>query len=125
MPMARGATNASVMKIAQVMHEAVRAWQKANGQAPAPPWSQAPKWMKEASREAVVWRMENPQAPSSTQHEQWLAEKRAAGWRYGKVKNGAKKTHPLMVSYADLPQVERRKDAMVGALIDSLIRPMK
>jgi hypothetical protein len=118
-------TDASVMKIAQVMHEAVRAWQKANGQAAAPPWSRAPKWMKDASREAVLWRMENPKAASSAQHEQWLAEKRTAGWKYGKTKNGARKTHPLLVPYADLPEVERRKDAMVGALIDSLIRPMR
>jgi hypothetical protein len=118
-------TDASIMKIAQVMHEAVRAWQKANGQTAAPPWSRAPSWMKEASREAVVWRMENPKAPSSVQHEQWLAEKRTAGWRYGKTKSGTRKTHPLLVPYADLPEVERRKDAMVGALIDSLLKPMR
>jgi len=123
--MARKNTDASVMKIAQVMHEAVRAWQKANGQNAAPPWSRAPKWMKQASKEAVLWRMENPNAPSSAQHEQWLAEKRVAGWKYGKAKSGAKKTHPLLVPYADLPEVERRKDAMVGALIDSLARTMR
>jgi hypothetical protein len=123
--MASRASEASVMKIAQVMHEAVRAWQKANGQAAAPPWSRAPKWMREASREAVLWRMENPKAPSSAQHDQWLAQKRAEGWRYGRTKNGARKTHPLIVAYADLPEVERRKDAMVGALIDSLNKPMR
>jgi hypothetical protein len=123
--MARRNADASVMKIAQVMHEAVRAWQKANGQNAAPPWSRAPQWMKQASKEAVLWRMANPKAPSSAQHEQWLAEKRAAGWKYGRAKSGAKKTHPLLVPYADLPEVERRKDAMVGALIDSLIRPMR
>jgi hypothetical protein len=123
--MARRNADASVMKIAQVMHEAVRAWQKANGQNAAPPWSRAPQWMKQASKEAVLWRMANPKAPSSAQHEQWLAEKRAAGWKYGRAKSGAKKTHPLLVPYAHLPEVERRKDAMVGALIDSLIRPMR
>jgi hypothetical protein len=123
--MARRNADASVMKIAQVMHEAVRAWQKANGQNAAPPWSRAPQWMKQASKEAVLWRMANPKAPSSAQHEQWLAEKRAAGWKYGRAKSGAKKTHPLLVPYADLPEVERRKDAMVGALIDSLTRPMR
>jgi hypothetical protein len=123
--MARRNADASLMKIAQVMHEAVRAWQKANGQNAAPPWSRAPQWMKQASKEAVLWRMANPKAPSSAQHEQWLAEKRAAGWKYGRAKSGAKKTHPLLVPYADLPEVERRKDAMVGALIDSLIRPMR
>ena len=123
--MASSVGDASIVKIAQVVHEAVRAWQKANGQAAAPSWSRAPKWMKEASREAVLWRMGNPRASSSAQHDQWLAQKRAEGWKYGRTKNGARKTHPLLVPYADLPEVERRKDAMVGALIDSLIRPMR
>ena len=118
-------TDAAVLKIAQVMHEAVRAWQTANGQKAAPAWSRAPKWMKKASREAVLWRIENPRAASSVQHEQWLAQKRAEGWKYGRTKNGVRKTHPLLVPYADLPEVERRKDAMVGALIDSLIRPIR
>lgn len=115
----------AIERIAQVMHEAMRAWQAANGQEPAPPWSRAPRWMREASREAVVWRIDHPKAPSSAQHDQWLAQKKKAGWRYGKTKNGSKKTHPMLVPYSELPEVERRKDAMVGALIDSLAKPLK
>ena len=115
----------AIERIARVMHEAMRAWQSANGQEAAPPWSRAPKWMRDASHEAVVWRLNNPKAPSSAQHEQWLDQKKAAGWKYGKTKNGAKKTHPMMVPYSDLPEVERRKDAMVGALIDALAKPLK
>lgn len=115
----------ALWKIAQVMHEAVRAWQAANDQPASPPWSRAPKWMREASREAVIWRLDNPKAPSSAQHDQWVAQKKAAGWKYGKTKSGVKKTHPMMVAYSQLPEVERRKDAMVGALIDSLAKPLK
>jgi peptidoglycan/xylan/chitin deacetylase (PgdA/CDA1 family) len=114
-----------VVRIAPVMHEAVRAWQKANGQEPAPPWLRAPGWMKNATYEAVAWRLANPKAAPSAQHVQWLAQKRAAGWTYGRTKNGVKKTHPLMVPYADLPDVERRKDALVAAIIDSLSKQMR
>jgi hypothetical protein len=117
--------DSSLWKIARVMHEAVRAWQKANDQPSSPSWSRAPKWMREASREAVSWRLGNPKAASSAQHDQWLAQKKAAGWKYGKTKNGVKKTHPMMVPYSELPEVERRKDAMVGALIDSLAKPIR
>jgi hypothetical protein len=115
----------ALWKIARVMHESVRAWQKANGQASSPSWSRAPKWMRDASREAVLWRLDNPAAPASAQHDQWAAEKKAAGWKFGKTKNGVKKTHPMLVPYSDLPEVERRKDAMVGALIDSLAKPIR
>jgi hypothetical protein len=115
----------ALWKIARVMHESVRAWQKANGQPSSPSWSRAPKWMRDASREAVLWRLDNPAAPASAQHDQWAAEKKAAGWKFGKTKNGVKKTHPMLVPYSDLPEVERRKDAMVGALIDSLAKPIR
>jgi hypothetical protein len=108
------------LAIARVMHEAVRAWQTANGQEPSPPWSRAPAWMKRASVEGVEWRLANPRASIAAQHDQWLAEKEANGWKYGRVKSGVKKTHPLMVPYDDLPEVEQRKDALVAAVIMSL-----
>jgi hypothetical protein len=81
--------------------------------------------MKDASRNAVIWRLANPGASPSLQHEQWVAEKKAEGWKYGRAKSGVKKTHPMLVPYRDLPEIERRKDAMVGALIDSLVRPLR
>ena len=117
--------NDTVSRVAQVMHEAVRAWQKANGQPASPPWSKAPAWMKTSSREAVIWRLSNPKASASVHHEQWISEKKSAGWKYGKVKDSVKKTHPLMVDYHRLPEVEQRKDALVAAVIDSLTKPIR
>jgi hypothetical protein len=114
----------TIARIAQVMHEATRAWQKANGQSTAPPWRRAPKWMKEASIASVNWRIENPNAPVSAQHDQWMSQKTAEGWKFGKSKSGTRKTHPMLVPYAGLPEVEKRKDALVNAVIDSLARPI-
>lgn len=111
---------AETLRIARVVHEAVRAFQAANDQPPAPPWSRAPKWMKTATAEAIAFRLAHPGAGPSAQHDQWMAEKVAAGWKRGKVKDGARKTHPLLVPYSALPLVERQKDALVAAVIDSL-----
>jgi hypothetical protein len=110
----------AIQKIAQVTHEAMRAWQKANGQAPAPPWSRAPKWMKEASVASVTWRINNPNATASAQHDQWMAQKTADGWKFGKTKDAKKKTHPMMTPYRSLPVFEQRKDALVNAVVDAL-----
>lgn len=110
----------AIAKIAQVMHEALRAWQRTNGQTPAPPWSRAPKWMKDSSVASVVWRLANPKASVSAQHDQWLKQKKADGWRLGKTKDAKKKTHPMMVPYGDLPEFERRKDALANAVVDAL-----
>jgi hypothetical protein len=115
----------TVTRVAQVMHEAVRAWQKANGQPASPPWSKAPAWMKTSSREAVIWRLSNPKASAAVHHEQWISHKESEGWKYGKTKNGVKKTHPLMIPYDDWPEVERRKDELVSAVIDSLTVVLK
>ncbi|MEP7210976.1 MAG: RyR domain-containing protein [Alphaproteobacteria bacterium] len=115
----------TVTRVAQVMHEAVRAWQKANGQPASPPWSKAPIWMKTSSREAVIWRLSNPKASAAIHHEQWISHKKSEGWKYGRAKSGVKKTHPLMIPYSDLPEVERRKDALVSAVIDSLTSAIK
>jgi hypothetical protein len=112
--------DAAVARIAEVMHEAMRAWQKANGQAPSPPWNRAPKWMKDSSTASVAWRIANPVAPSSAQHDQWLEQKKADGWKFGKMKDAKKKTHPMMVPYGQLPEFEKRKDALVNAVVDAL-----
>jgi RyR domain len=111
---------AGIARIAEVMHEAMRVWQKTNGQTPSPPWSRAPKWMKESSAASVVWRIANPGAPTSAQHDQWLQQKKADGWKFGKTKDAVKKTHPMMIPYAQLPEFEKRKDALVNAVIDAL-----
>lgn len=111
---------AAVARIAEVMHEAVRAWQKANGQKPSPSWARAPKWMKDSSVASVAWRASNPEAPASAQHDQWLQQKKADGWKFGKAKDAVKKTHPMMIPYAQLPEFEKRKDALVNAVIDAL-----
>jgi hypothetical protein len=110
----------AIQRIAQVTHEAMRAWQKANGQAPAPPWSRAPKWMKVSSVASVSWRINNPNAPASAQHDQWIAQKKTDGWRFGKMKDANRKTHPMMIPYRSLPLFERRKDALVNAVVDAL-----
>ena len=120
----RPVDEAETLRIARVVHEAVRAFQIANGQPGAPPWSRAPAWMKTATAEAIAFRLSNPGAGPSAQHDQWMVEKIAAGWKRGKEKDGVKKTHPLLVPYSALPLVERQKDALVAAVIDSLSRPL-
>jgi ryanodine receptor 2 len=43
-------------------------------------------------------------------HEVWSAGRIAAGWSYGKVRDDAKKHHPCLVPYEELPESEKEYD---------------
>jgi hypothetical protein len=43
-------------------------------------------------------------------HENWMRMKIAQGWVQGEVKDFEKKTHPDLVPFIDLPEIEKRKD---------------
>ncbi len=51
-------------------------------------------------------------------HGDWVIAYLKMGWVYGEVYDRERKTHPDMVYYADLGQLERDKDAVFVALCD-------
>lgn len=106
--------------IARTVHAALREWAAAHGQDDIPEWDFAPGWMHESTRESVRHALAHPGSGGRAQHEQWVQQKRADGWRHGPVKDPAAKTHPLMVPYEDLPDWERRKDILINAVVRAL-----
>lgn len=105
--------------IARVCHDANRAWQQATGDpAVSPPWDDAPEWQRE-SAVAGVRQALNGATPEEL-HEAWCAHKMADGWTYGEVKAAAARTHPCLVPYAELPDEQRRKDALFAAILAAL-----
>ncbi len=106
--------------IARTVHAALREWAAAHGQADIPEWRHAPAWMHESTRESVRHALAHPGSGGRAQHDQWVQQKLADGWRHGPVKDPAAKTHPLIVPYDDLPDWERRKDALLNAIVRTL-----
>jgi RyR domain len=106
--------------ISRTVHEALRGWAAAHGQHDIPGWDEAPDWMHASTRESVLHALENGGADGRSQHDQWLAQKARDGWAHGPVKDTAAKTHPLMIPYDQLPDWERRKDALINALARAL-----
>ena len=43
-------------------------------------------------------------------HDTWAKGRMDEGWTYGSVRNDAKKHHPCLVPYADLPESEKAYD---------------
>jgi hypothetical protein len=104
--------------IARACHEANRVLTQLVGDVPVqPPWDESPEEMRSSSIRGVEFAMANPNATPEDQHEAWCADKRAAGWVHGAVKDSAAKTHPALVPYDQLAPGTRAKDAMFRAIV--------
>ena len=60
--------------------------------------------------DGVIFVLENPNITPEENHENWMRMKFEQGWKYGDVKDFDKKTHPDLVPYEALPNIEKRKD---------------
>ncbi len=106
--------------IAQVCHEANRAYCKTIGDFSQPSWDDAPDWQKTSAINGVNFHLDNPDASPSQSHDNWTAEKVAAGWKYGPVKNPETKEHPCCVPYDELPLEQRLKDRLFISVVHAL-----
>lgn len=50
---------------------------------------------------------------AEAEHNHWMVERLLSGWRYARERNDARKLHPLLVPYSQLPSLERDKDLRV------------
>jgi hypothetical protein len=110
-----------IERAARAAQEANRAYCKAIGDDSQTPWSEAPDWQRQSIRMGVEFIYENPDASPSSSHDSWLAEKNAAGWTYGPVKDAEKKEHPCFVPYEELPESQKAKDAIFGAVVRGVL----
>ena len=109
-----------VYLIARVCHEANRAWCAANDDFTQPSWEVAPDWQIDSAINGVYHALIYPDTTAAESHSDWMADKIADGWVYGEVKYPVAKRHPCMVQYDDLPEFQRKKDALFLAIVRAL-----
>lgn len=109
-----------VLVIAQVAHLINLAYCAALGDTSQAAWEEAPEWQQKSAIAGVEMHLANPDATPEQSHESWLAEKVAAGWVYGEVKDAEKKQHPCCVPYADLPESQKAKDYLFRGVVHAL-----
>ena len=109
----------AVEDIARVVHAANRELQIVQGDPrPSPPWDETSEYEVRASIDGVQEALQGITPEQS--HEAWCARLRAEGWHYGEVKDERAKTHPCLVPFAELPEEQRRKDAVLVAIVQAL-----
>jgi hypothetical protein len=107
-----------VERVAEVVHEANRTWDKVRGVPPGPAWEQADDWQREAAMKDV--RLTLAGAPASQLHEAWRQRKLAQGWKPGAVKDRQAKTDPMLVPFTDLSREDQRTPALAAAITQAL-----
>lgn len=107
-------------KMAKVCHEANRAFCESIGDTSQKSWEQAEQWQKDSAIEGVKFRLLNPDAPPSAQHNNWMRQKLEAGWVYGETKDAEKKTHHCIVPFENLPPDQQKKDHLFQGIVKAL-----
>ena len=112
-----------VIPLARIAHEANRAWCAHNGDLSQLPWAAAPDWQRDSAVNGVLFHLGNPEAGDSASHDNWMAEKVAAGWVYGEVKDAdaTPPTHPCIVPFDQLPPHQQFKDALFRAIVHAAL----
>lgn len=106
-----------IRKIAEVCHETNAAYCRTIGDATQKPWGLAEEWQRLSAIKGVEFALADPFAPASSQHDAWLRDKIADGWRFGPLKDPVKKEHPCCVAYEELPPEQRMKDYLFKAIV--------
>lgn len=108
----------AIDRIAQVCHEANRAYCSTIGDNSQPPWETAPVWQRESARAGVDLHMMGDFGAEAS-HISWSKQKFDGGWVYGALKDPDKKTHPCLVPFSELPPEQQMKDHLFRAIVHS------
>jgi hypothetical protein len=107
--------------IAHVVHEANRAVQIEQAD---PTISVSPLWedLDGETKASAVDSVEGVLLGNTPEqsHENWCEFKRTHGWVKGPVKDEAKKEHPLLVPYDELPDSQKVKDELFVSIVRTL-----
>lgn len=102
---------------ARKVHEANRAYCKAHGDVVDPAWEDLDDDRKLSILEAVEREIKTPAASPRESHDRWCQQRLDEGWVLGEVKDVEAKTHPCLVDYDALPEVQKQKDVIFAATV--------
>ena len=108
-----------VLQIAKTCHSVNKAWCEHNGDMSQLDWAECADWQKKSAIQGVVFNLSNPDATPEDTHNSWLDAKIKDGWVYGEVKDVELKTHPSLLPYNELDDVEKVKDKLFQAIVSS------
>ena len=109
-----------LLGIAIVCHEATKTFCEVNGDFTQKKWVDSEHWQQENTIDSVQLILKNRNCPDSILHDEWMKKKFAEGWKYGSEKNEIAKTHPNLVPFKELPDMDQIKDRLFKAIVLAL-----
>lgn len=109
----------SVEQVAEICHEANRAYSKSIGEEPKASWGDSSDAIKKSAIDGVLYRWANPEVSPADMHNNWLAFKQEQGYVYGEKIDNEAKTHPCIVEYSELPEEQKIKDSLFISIVST------
>jgi RyR domain len=106
--------------LAKVAYEAMRAYNQTLGVYSEKPWDQLAEPEQNAHVQRVAYRLDNPGAPDAALHDQWVMQMFWAGWRWGEVRNQQDRTHPELMPFTTLPEVDQYREKLFAAIVRAM-----
>lgn len=110
-----------IVEIAKQAHETNRGYCEKLGDGSQLSWDDAPEAIRQSAIDGVKNIIANPGVTPKQSHDNWLKFKQTDGWTYGPEKDEAKKEHPCMVPYEELPEHEKVKDQLFTDTVQALV----
>lgn len=105
-----------IRTVAQICHEANRDYCESMLDHSQARWEEAEDWQKQSAFNGVMFAVTNNFPSPRVMHENWCSEKFADGWQHGATKDPAKKRHPCLIRYDELPEAQKAKDLIFRAI---------
>ena len=106
--------------IVQVAHQTNKAYCESIGDYSQKEYTNASDWQRASAINGVRFYIQNPNAGPAELHENWLSEKKANGWKFGEVKDAAKKEHPRFMPYNELSIEQTVKDNLFISVVNTM-----
>ncbi len=110
------------LEIAKICHATNQAYCEKSKLEGAPVWDELPLDVQESIVAGVAEVIADPKVTPTQIHQMWCNYKEKEGWKYALNKDLKLKTHPNLVPFKDLPDLEKRKDVL---FIRTVRREMK
>ena len=76
---------------------------------------------RDYGKEKFIFSADEIAKMSRMEHDRWCADRLRNGWKYGKIRNNARKLHPDLVSWEELNDDAKEKDILAVKLIPILL----